>query len=149
MNLPTWVKDFIKDKRCPYCDEKIKSGIVECLGIKILDGGLAGLFFESRCPHCDKVSQTILQTEQGFNPAELAAEIYNGLDDHSELSYYEYEIDVAPKGADRSYLKREDIEEMKEFLKKNNNYIDFLYYIGCSDEEIENHAGIKLWEDDE
>ena len=149
MKLPTWVKEFIKDKRCPYCDEKINSGIVECLGIKILEEGLAGLFFESRCPFCDKVSQTILQTEHGFKPSELAAEIYNGLDDPSDLNYYEYEISESPKKGRLSHLKKEDIEDMREFLKYNNNYIDFLYYIGCSDEEIEKNAGVRLWEKDD
>ena len=149
MNLPIWVKEFIKDKRCPCCDEKIKSGIVECLGIKMLESGLVGLFFESRCPFCDKVSQTILQTENGFNPAELAAEIYNGLDDLSELHYYEYEIGNSTKSDGKSHLTKEDIESMKEFLKNNDNYIDFLYYIGCSDEEVEKNAGIQLWEEDE
>ena len=148
MNLPVWVKDFLKDKRCPYCDEKMTIGVVECLGIKMLEDGVAGLFFESRCQFCDKVSQTILQTEQGFNPVELAAEIYNGLDDFSELSSYEYDIED-PMGVDGiSRLNDDEVSGLKNFLSKDHCYVDLLYFLGCSDEEIEKYAKIDLWEDE-
>jgi len=149
MNLPSWVKEFIKDKKCPYCDEVMKVGVVECLGIKILEDGVAGLFFESRCTFCDKVSQTILQTEQGFKPVELAAEIYNGLDDFSELSSYEYEIEDPSAVDGISMLNELEIDSLKTFLEKDHSYIDLLYFLGCSDEEIEKYAKINLWEDDE
>tara|TARA_Y100000034_G_scaffold105664_1_gene133176 strand:+ start:470 stop:916 length:447 start_codon:yes stop_codon:yes gene_type:complete len=148
MNLPAWVKEFLHDKACPHCDEKMAIGVIECLGIKILDGGSAGLFFESRCPACKKTSQTILQNEQGFRPIELAAEIYNGLDDLSGDTY-EYEIEDPSHRNSISSLSDNDIDEVKNFLKKNDLYVDFLYFIGCSDQEIEKYAKINLWEEDE
>ncbi|MAG24867.1 hypothetical protein CMI47_04735 [Candidatus Pacearchaeota archaeon] len=149
MNLPVWVKEFLKDKRCPYCDEKMTVGVVECLGIKILEDGVAGLFFESRCQFCDKVNQTILQTEQGFKPVELAAEIYNGLDDLSELGSYEYEIEDPSIDMGVSRLNEDEVDLLKDFLDKGHSYIDLLYFLGCSDEEIEKYAKIDLWEKDE
>mgnify|MGYP005817593779 FL=1 len=147
MNLPTWVKEFLDDKACPHCDEKMNIGVIECLGIKILDEGAAGLFFESRCPSCGKTSQTILQNEQGFKPLELAAEIYNGLEDPSDS--YEYEIEDPSGGSGISQFSDNEIEDVRKFLEKNDSYLDFLYFLGCSDHEIERYANITLWEDNE
>ena len=150
MNLPDWVRGFLEDKTCPHCSDKMSVGIIECLGIKMLQDGTAGLFFESKCPSCDKVSQTILQNDRGFKPIELAAEIYNSLDD-SDDSYesYEYRVEDAGESSGISCFSDEDLEDVKNFLSNNDLYIDLLYFLGCSDGEIEKYAKIDLWEQDE
>lgn len=136
LNLPDWANNFMKRKECPYCQGPMGDSTIVLVGIKLYNNEKPCLYYESSCNHCDKVSHTIIFTDANLSAYQLAAEIYNSYDNEDAVVHHN-KIQSKKKKKQKSKAFDKEFENLKTFLIKNDNYLEFLKYIGLTDEEID------------
>lgn len=131
LKLPEWANEFMKNKECPYCHSNMAQSVIMHLGIKLHKEEKPCLYFESKCKRCDNMAHTTIFTDVELTASNLASEIFHAIDDS--------ESQKISSNESRSSFEK-DFDRLKEFLNKEDQYIEFLKFIGLTDKEIEEYA---------
>jgi len=136
LNIPDWANNFMRRKECPYCHGAMGQSVIVQVGIKLHNGEKPCLYYESSCNFCGKISHTTIFTDADLSPYQLAAEIYNSYDSEDVIVQHSK---VGNSKNKKSKFKAFDKEfsNLKIFMSKNDNYVEFLKYIGLTDTEID------------
>lgn len=138
LKLPEWANDFMKNKECPYCHSNMAYSTIVHLGIKLHKEEKPCLYFESKCRKCDNMAHTTIFTDVELTASSLASEIFHAIDSSDSDK-------TNDENGKNSFEK--DFDRLKDFLKKEDQYVEFLKFIGLTDNEIEEYA-IKTKEDE-
>lgn len=138
LKLPEWANEFMKNKECPYCQSNMAHSFIVHLGIKLHKEERPCLYFESKCKRCDNMAHTTIFTDVELTASNLASEIFHAIDDS--------ESEKSNTGDGKTSFEK-DFDRLKDFLQKEDQYIEFLKFIGLTDKEIEEYAS-KVEEDE-
>lgn len=138
LKLPEWANEFMKNKECPYCHSNMAHSFIVHLGIKLHKEERPCLYFESKCKRCDNMAHTTIFTDVELTASNLASEIFHAIDDS--------ESEKSNTGDSKTSFEK-DFDRLKDFLQKEDQYIEFLKFIGLTDKEIEEYAS-KVEEDE-
>lgn len=144
LNIPDWAHNFMKKRECPHCSNSMRDATIVQVGIKIQEKKPC-LFYESKCKFCNKVSHTTIYTDANLSAYQLAAEILNSFDEDS-LVVEHSKVGSAKKKKSKMAGFEKDFLKLKSFMKNNDNYLEFLKYVGLTDAEIEMYA---RWDNNE
>lgn len=134
LNLPDWALEFMKSKNCPYCGDCMTNSSILHIGIRMFKEIKPSLYFESKCKGCSNVSNTTIFTEGSITPGQIASEIFHAIDDSAFSKSASEEKNKINKAFDK------EVDMLKKFMQKNESHIEFLKFIGLTDEEIEKYT---------
>jgi len=128
--LPVWAIQFLNEQNCPHCKSKTSEEGVVGIGVRQKDFskkepeiGDFLLTFEYLCSGCSGNSVWI---------ASPPTDNMSMTDILREISLINKELNN--KVSD-SKISNKEVEELKSFLRKNNNYDDFLRYLGIETDQ--------------
>lgn len=148
LNIPDWANNFMKRKECPYCQGPMGESVIVQVGIKLHNQERPCLYYESCCKYCNKVSHTTIFTDANLSAYQLAAEIYNSYD-HEDAMVQHSKVQSNKKKKSKSKAFDKEVANLKSFLSKNDNHVEFLKYIGLTDMEINLYGKWEPAEDED
>jgi len=138
LKLPYWANDFLQTKECPYCKCSMADSVITHIGVKLHKETRPCLYFESRCKFCDKIAHTTIFTDITLTPSQIASEIYHGMSGSEESK----NIFIEEKHKEAAFDN--EIKVLKSYLNSNSDHLEFLKFIGLTDQEIKNYTESEL-----
>lgn len=136
IKLPKWAELYLSDNSCPSCGELLSNAEIVSVGIRKASDGKPRLCFDTVCHSCEQRCSTTLVTSFDLEPEQLASEILAAYSGNSIVEIVGSRKMLPPGSSSEEF--RKECESFIEFLRGNDDFVEFMRHCGLSDQEIRN-----------